>query len=63
MGRKGEKGIIDMNTDFQRIGREAGFVVWDLFFNQLATPWAAVNWERNYVNRYVQKNFEANLFT
>jgi len=61
MGRKGAKGIIDMNADFQRIGREAGFVVWDIFFNQLATPWASVNWERNYVNRYVQKNFEANL--
>ena len=50
-----------MNADFQQIGREAGFVVWDLFFNQLATPWASVNWERNYVNKYVQKNFEANL--
>ena len=61
MGRKGTKGIIDMNADFQQIGREAGFVVWDLFFNQLATPWASVNWERNYVNKYVQKNFEANL--
>ena len=61
MGRKGPKGIIDMNADFQYIAKEAGFAVWDILFNQLATPWAAVNWERNYVNKYVQKNFETNI--
>ena len=61
MSRKGTRGIIDMNADFQQIGKEAGLVVWDIFFNQLATPWASVNWERNYVNGYVQKCHEANL--
>ena len=61
MGRKGAQGIIDMNADFQQMGKESGFVVWDIFFNQLATPWAQVNWERNYVNKYVMKNCETNL--
>ena len=61
MGRKGAQGIIDMNADFQQVAREAGFVVWDIMFNQLATPWASVNWERNYVNKYVMKNCETNL--
>ena len=60
-GRRGDKGIIDMNADFQQIGKEAGFVVWDIFFNHLATPWAQVNWERNYLNSYVMKNHETNL--
>ena len=61
MGRKGSRGIVDMDADFQYIAKKVGFCVWDKLFNQLASPWAAVNWERNYVNRYVQKNFEANL--
>ncbi len=61
MGRKGKHGVIDMDADFQYIAKQAGFVLWDKLFNQLATPWASVNWERNYVNRYVQKNFETNL--
>lgn len=61
MGRKGSRGIVDMDADFQYIAKKVGFCVWDKLFNQLASPWAAVNWERNYVNRYVQKNMETNL--
>ena len=61
MGRKGAHGIIDMDADFQYIAKQAGFVLWDKLFNQLATPWSSVNWERNYVNKYVMKNFETNL--
>ena len=60
-GRKGKNGIIDMNADFQYLAKECGFVVWDILFNHLASPWASVNWERNYVNKYVQKNMETNL--
>ena len=32
----------------------------DKVINELNTPWGAVNWERNYMNRYVQKNYETN---
>ena len=60
-GRRGEQGICDMSAEFQFLAKSTGFVVWDLFYNQLNTPWGSVNWERNYVNRYVQKNHETNL--
>ena len=60
-GRRGKEGIVDMDADFQWIGKDVGFVLWDKLYNQLTSPWAAVNWERNYVNRYVQKNYETNL--
>ena len=60
-GRKGEQGIVDMSTEFQLAAKAAGFVLWDIFYNGLHSPWGAVNWERNYVNKYVQKNHETNL--
>ena len=60
-GRKGKRGIIDMDTDFQIAAREVGFVLWDKLFNQLNTPFKAFNFERNYLNKYVQKNNEVNL--
>ncbi len=60
-GRRGKHGICDMSAEFQYLAKSTGFVVWDLFYNQLNTPWGSVNWERNYMNRYVQKNHESNL--
>jgi len=60
-GRRGKEGIVDMDYDFQRIAKECGFTLWDKLYNQLHSPWGAVNWERNYINRYVQKNYETNL--
>ena len=57
----GEQGIIDMDVDFQIAAKEAGFILWDKVLNELNTPWGAVNWERNYMNKYVQKNYETNL--
>lgn len=60
-GRRGKQGIIDMDSIFQSIASEVGFVLWDKLTNQLHTPFAATNWERNYVNRYVQKNVETVL--
>ena len=60
-GRLGEQGVIDMDLEFQLAAREAGFQLWDKVFNELNTPWGSVNWERNYMNRYVQKNYETNL--
>lgn len=60
-GRRGEMGICDMSAEFQVIAKKVGFVVWDLFYNQLNSPWGAVSWERNYLNKYVQKNHETNL--
>ena len=60
-GRLGSKGIIDMDFEFQQAAKSAGFHVWDKVINELNTPWGAVNWERNYMNRYVQKNYETNI--
>ena len=60
-GRQGKYGIIDMDADFQAAAKEAGFVLWDKVFNQLQTPFGSTNWERNYINKYVQKNYEVNL--
>ena len=60
-GRDGRKGIVDMDSEFQAAAKECGFVLWDKLYNQLCSPWVAVNWERNYVNRYVQKSHEVSL--
>ena len=60
-GRQGKHGILDMDADFQAAAKEAGFVLWDKVFNQLQTPFGSTNWERNYINKYVQKNYEVNL--
>ena len=60
-GRRGKQGIIDMDSIFQSIASEVGFQLWDKLTNQLHTPYAAMNWERNFVNKYVQKNVETSL--
>ena len=60
-GRKGNQGIVDMDTDFQIVARDVGFVLWDELSNELNTPFKAFNFERNYLNKYVQKNYEVNL--
>ena len=59
--RRGTKGIVDMDMEFQRVAHDCGFVTWDKLFNKLHSPWGTVNWERNYMNKYVQKNYEVNL--
>ena len=60
-GRRGKQGIFDMDSIFQSIASEVGFTLWDKVTNQLHSPYASLNWERNYINRYVQKNVETNL--
>lgn len=60
-GRKGSHGITDMDFDFQMIARECGFKLWDKLTNQLHTPFASVNFQRNYIHKCVQKNYEVNL--
>ena len=60
-GRKGSEGIIDMDFDFQMVARECKFKLWDKLTNQLHTPFASVNFKRNYIHKYVQKNMETNL--
>lgn len=60
-GRRGKSGIIDMDSIFQDIASEIGFTLWDKLTNQLHTPYAAVNWERNFRLKYVQKNYEVSL--
>ena len=59
--RRGTQGIVDMDMEFQRVAQECGFVTWDKLFNKLHSPWGTVNWERNYMNKYVQKNYEVNI--
>ena len=60
-GRKGSDGITDMDFDFQMVARECKFKLWDKLTNQLHTPFASVNFQRNYIHKYVQKNMEINL--
>ena len=60
-GRRGNQGIYDMDLEFQLAAKKAGFVLHDKLFNQLHSPWGAVNWERNYINKYVMKNYETCL--
>ena len=60
-GRKQQEGITDMDFDFQLIARECGFKLWDKLTNQLHTPFASVNFQRNYIHKCVQKNYEVNL--
>ena len=60
-GRRGKKGIIDMDSIFQSLASDVGFTLWDKLTNELHTPFACVSWERNYINKYVQKNYEVNL--
>jgi DNA modification methylase len=60
-GRRGKKGIIDMDYEFQKIAKEVGLVLWDKLTNQLHSPFACVSWERNYINKYVMKNYEISL--
>lgn len=60
-GRKGSEGITDMDFEFQLIARQIGFTLHDKLTNQLHTPFASVNFQRNYIHRMVQKNYECNL--
>ncbi len=60
-GRKQDEGITDMDFDFQLIARDIGFKLWDKLTNQLHTPFASVNFQRNYIHKVVQKNYEVNL--
>ena len=60
-GRKGNEGITDMDFEFQMIARDVGFKLWDKITNQLHTPFASVNFIRNYIHKNVQKNYEVNL--
>lgn len=53
--------LTKVRADFQAAAKEGGFVLWDKVFNQLQTPFGSTNWERNYINNYVQKNYEVNL--
>lgn len=60
-GRRGKSGIVDMDSIFQSIASEVNLTLWDKLTNQLHTPYAAVNWERNFKLKYVQKNYEVSL--
>lgn len=60
-GRKGNEGITDMDFEFQMIARDVGFKLWDKLTVQLHTPFASVNFIRNYIHKNVQKNYEVNL--
>jgi hypothetical protein len=60
-GRKGNKGITDMDFEFQKIARDVGFQLWDKLTCQLHTPFASVNFQRNFIHKNVQKNYEVNL--
>ena len=59
--RKGKKGIIDMDFNFQMSAKKAGFVLYDKLFTENLTPGAGFTFRRNYVYGYVTKNYETTL--
>jgi DNA modification methylase len=59
--RKGNEGITDMDFEFQKAARDTGFTLHDKLTNQLHSPFASVNFQRNYIHKMVQKNYEVNL--
>jgi len=59
--RKGKHGIIDMDRIFQNIAIKHGFVLHDKIFSENNTPGAGFTFRRNYVSKFVCKNYETTL--
>ena len=58
-----EHEIFEMDVQFQLAAREAGFCTWDKFYNEIYNVWSGVGFERNYMNKYVNKSYETNLIS
>jgi len=59
--RSGEYGLIDMDRIFQSLAIKTGFVLHDKLFTENISPGAGFTFRRNYLYRFVSKNFETTL--
>ena len=59
--RRGEKGFIDLATEFELIGRQLGLSLHDKVINILNSQWAMFNLSRCIDNRYSVKIHETTL--
>ena len=59
--RLGKNGIFDMTHTFQRIATDHDFTFHDQMFVQLNNPHLCSSMERNYRNRYLNKNYESQI--
>ena len=59
--RRGEKGFIDLATEYELIGRQLGLTLHDKVINILDSQWALFNMSRCIDNRYSVKVHETNL--
>lgn len=59
--RQGNQGIRDMDFIFQTYAKEAGFVLHDKIFTENITPGAGFTFRRNFLYKFVTKNYETTL--
>ena len=59
--RKGDKGLITMDTDIEMIARKNGLVLHDKIINELKPTLQNYNMQRCIENKYTIKLMEANL--
>lgn len=59
--RLGEKGLIDMDYEFQRMAKKSGFVLHDKLYTVNNSPGAGFTFRRNYCYKFLTKNYETTL--
>jgi len=59
--RRGNSGLIDMDYIFQTFAKNAGFVLHDKLFSENSTPGAGFTFRRNYLYKFLTKNYELTL--
>ena len=59
--RKGDKGLITMDTDIEMIARKNGLVLHDKIINELKPTLQNYNMQRCIENKYTIKLMETNL--
>lgn len=59
--RKGSSGLIDMDFIFQQYAKKAGFILHDKLFTENNTPGAGFTFRRNYLYKFLTKNYETTL--
>jgi hypothetical protein len=59
--RKSNEGLLDMDYVFQQLAYKHGFVLHDKLFTENITPGAGFTFRRNYIHKFVCKNYETTL--
>jgi|GEM_PF-6359260 len=59
--RQQDSGIFDMDFIFQNMAYKSGFILHDKLFTENLTPGAGYTFRRNYLYKFVTKNYETTL--